>query len=487
MYSGAKELNESREHKKVYARGVHTFEPYRYQQYCIDRVTRNENVGLWIAPGLGKTMISLMSIKKLKYEMFAVNRVLVIAPKKVAEATWSQEARKWDDTRMLRFSLILGDARKRTAALPENVTADVYVTNRENVVWLVEHYKQNWPFDMVVIDESSSFKSRSAKRFRALAAVRPHIKRLVELTGTPSPNGLEDLWAQVYLLDGGERLGKRFGGFRDRYFVPAQVGYSGTVYKYALKPGADKSILEKLEDICVTMKTEDYLTLPERIVHDIPVMLSEKTRRKYEEMERKMIVQLASESDDKEIMVTSAAALTNKLLQMANGGIYDEDGTAHDFHTAKADALSELAESLKASGENGLVFYSYQFDKELIREALKGYRVEEVTPSTIEEWNRGEIDFLLAHPASSGYGLNLQSGGSHVIWFGLPWNYEAYEQSCKRLHRQGQKNTVVVHHLVAQGTKDELVMKALERKLNVHEMVMDELKAKVEEVKSNGR
>lgn len=253
------------------------------------------------------------------------------------------------------------------------------------------------------------------------------------------------------------------------------------VYKYALKPGAEKTILEKLEDLCVTMKTEDYLTLPERIDDFIPVVLEPRNMKRYRELEKKMVLDLA---DEEQITVTSAAALTNKLLQMANGGIYDEDGQTHVLHEAKAEALSELAESLKASGENGLVFYSYQFDKELIRKALKGYRVEEVNPSTIEQWNRGEIDFLLAHPASSGYGLNLQSGGSHVIWFGLPWNYEAYEQSCKRLHRQGQKNTVIVHHLVAQGTKDEVVIKALEKKMNVHEMVMDNLKAEIEEARN---
>lgn len=459
------------------------FIPYSYQRYCIDRVVNQENVGLWIAPGLGKTMISLMAIKKLKYEMFQVSRVLVIAPKKVAEATWSQEASKWRDTEMLRFSHILGTEANRISHLPEHTLADVYVINRENVVWLVEHYRNDWPFDMVVIDESSSFKSRSAKRFKSLAAVRPHIKRMVELTGTPSPNGLEDLWAQIYLLDGGERLGKRFGGFRNRYFVPMQTNYQGVVYKYALKPDANKAILSKLEDICVTMKTEDYLSLPDRVNHTIPVVLSNKAMKQYKDFEKKMILELTNEED---ITVTSAAALTNKLLQTANGAIYDENGEVHEMHTAKVDSLAELAESLKSSSENAIVFYSYQFDKELIRKALKGYRVEEVTPATIKEWNDGKIDFLLAHPQSSGYGLNLQSGGNHVIWFGLPWNYEAYEQSCKRLHRQGQKHTVVIHHLVAQGTKDELVIKALEKKLNVHEMVMEELKADIAEVNKNG-
>ena len=304
---------------------------------------------------------------------------------------------------------------------------------------------------------------------------------MVQLTGTPASNGFEDLWAQIYLLDGGQRLEKRYGGYIGRYFVPAQTSYQGIVYKYALKPGAEESILGKLDDICVTMRTEDYLTLPDRIDDFIPVMLNEKEEKQYRAMEKKMVLQLAEEE---EITVTSAAALTNKLLQMANGGIYDEEGSTHVLHEAKVEALAELAESLKASGENGLVFYSYQFDKDLIRKALKGYRVEEVTPATIEQWNEGKIDFLLAHPASSGYGLNLQIGGNHVVWFGLPWNYEAYEQSCKRLHRQGQKQTVIVHHLVAQGTKDEGVIKALEKKMNVHEMVMDNLKAEIEEARN---
>lgn len=458
-----------------------SFKPHSYQQYCIDRVVGEENVGLWLEPGLGKTAVSLMAVSKLKFEMFAVNKVLVIAPKKIAEATWSQEAAKWEEMKHIRTSLILGGVKKRLAALPESTVADVYVINRENVVWLVEHYKQGWPFDMVIIDESTSFKSRSSKRFKALAAVRPHIKRMVQLTGTPASNGFEDLWAQIYLLDGGQRLEKRYGGYIGRYFVPAQTNYQGIVYKYALKPGAEESILEKLDDICVTMRTEDYLTLPDRIDDYIPVMLNEKEEKQYRAMEKKMVLQLAEEE---EITVTSAAALTNKLLQMANGGIYDEEGETHVLHEAKVEALAELAESLKASGENGLVFYSYQFDKDLIRKALKGYRVEEVTPATIEQWNEGKIDFLLAHPASSGYGLNLQSGGNHVVWFGLPWNYEAYEQSCKRLHRQGQKQTVIVHHLVAQGTKDEVVIKALEKKMNVHEMVMDNLKAEIEEARN---
>lgn len=458
------------------------FMAHNYQRYCTDRMVRQENVGIWIAPGLGKTAVTLMAVKELIRYRFRVRRVLVIAPKKVAESTWTEEAAKWIQTKDLRFSLILGTATQRRRALPESALADIYLTNRENVVWLVNQYVKNgectWPFDMVVIDESSSFKSQKAKRWKALAKIRPHIRRMVELTGTPSPNGVEDLWAQVALLDDGERLGKTFYGFRNRYFTPADRNYhTGVVYKYTPKPGSADAILSKIEDLCITMKSEDYLDLPERIDDVIPVKLSQTAQRRYHELERTMVTELAESGE--EITVTSAAALTGKLLQMAGGAVYDEEGTVHVVGADKLDRLAELAEQL--AGEHALVFYHYRHELSRIQEVLsKSWCVRTLeTADDIRDWNAGNIDFLIAHPASSGYGLNLQAGGHHIIWYGLTWNYELYEQACKRLHRQGQSEPVIVHHLVAKDTKDELVMQALRKKESVQDAVMESLKAEV--------
>ena len=369
---------------------------------------------------LGKTSIVLSAVKELKYNRFAVSKVLVIAPKKVAEGTWSKEKDKWDHTRCLRISRVLGSEKKRIRALYE--PADVYIINRENVVWLVDFYKNDWPFDMVVIDESSSFKSHKAKRFKALSAMAPRIKRIVELTGTPSPNGLADLWAQLYLLDEGARLGTRYAGFRERYF-DAGPRHNGIVYKYSAKQGSEEAILSAISDICVSMKAADYLELPDCIMHEIPVELDPKAAKAYRELEREMVLELP----DDEVTVTSAAALSNKLLQLGNGAIYGEDHSVHEVHGCKIEAFMELIESLSASGKNALVFYNYQHDRERLQKALAktGLVVRELkTTEDEDDWNAGKIDILLTHPASSAYGLNLQQGGNHVVWFGLNWNYE---------------------------------------------------------------
>ena len=406
--------------------------------------------------------------------------MLVIAPKKVAEGTWTKEAAKWDHTKMLRVSPVLGSQTKRIKAL--NTPADIYITNRENVVWLVDYYRNAWPFDMVVVDESSSFKSHSAKRFKALASVGERIERMVELTGTPSPNGLDDLWAQVFLLDGGERLGKRYTHFRERYFQPDKRGADGMVYSYEAKPGSEEGILEKISDICISMKAEDYLQLPDITYHEIPVELDAKALKSYCELEREMVLQLPEDGED--ISVTSAAALSNKLLQLANGAIYDEDRQVHEVHGCKVEAFMELVESLQ--GKPALVFYNYQHDRTRLLEALKktGLRVRELkTPQDEDDWNARRIDILLTHPASSAYGLNLQQGGNHVIWFGLTWNYELYTQANKRLHRQGQTEKVIIHHLVCGGTRDEDVMQALQRKDDVQNWVMESLKARIRRIK----
>ena len=331
-------------------------------------------------------------------------------------------------------------------------------------------------------DESSSFKSHSAKRFKALASMGPHIERMVELTGTPSPNGLEDLWSQIYLLDGGERLGKRYTQFRERYFQPDKRGADGMVYSYEAKPGTEQSILAKISDVCISMKAEDYLQLPDITYHEIPVELDSKARKAYFDLERQMV--LALPEDETDISVTSAAALSNKLLQLANGAIYDEDRQVHEIHGCKIEAFLELIESLQ--GKPALVFYNYQHDRERILKALggKGLRIRELkTTQDEDDWNSRKIDILLAHPASSAYGLNLQHGGNHVVWFGLTWNYELYTQANKRLHRQGQTEKVIIHHLVCTGTRDEDVMEALHRKDDVQNWVMESLKARIRRYK----
>lgn len=455
------------------------YRPHDYQRHCINRIIDTPRLGLFLDMGLGKTSIVLSAVKELKYNRFAVSKVLVIAPKKVAEGTWSKEKDKWDHTKCLRISRVLGSEKKRIRALYE--PADVYIINRENVVWLVDFYKNDWPFDMVVIDESSSFKSHKAKRFKALSAIAPRIKRIVELTGTPSPNGLADLWAQLYLLDEGARLGTRYAGFRERYF-DAGPRHNGIVYRYSAKQGSEEAILSAISDICVSMKASDYLELPDCVMHEVPVELDPKAAKAYRELEREMVLELP----DDEVTVTSAAALSNKLLQLGNGAIYGEDHSVHEVHGCKIEAFMELIESLSASGKSALVFYNYQHDRERLQKALAktGLVVRELkTTEDEDDWNAGKIDILLTHPASSAYGLNLQQGGNHVVWFGLNWNYELYTQANKRLHRQGQTEKVIVHHLVCEGTRDEDVMAALVRKDDVQQFVMDSLKARIKRIK----
>lgn len=454
---------------------MQNFKPHDYQKYCIDKVIGLNNVGLFLDMGLGKTIITLMALKELKCNRFLVNKILVIAPKKVAEGTWQLEKDKWEDTKNLRVSTVLGSEKQRIKAL--YTRADIYIINRENVTWLVDFYQNDWPFDMVVVDEFSSFKNHKAKRFISLASVKPHIKRLVGLTGTPSPNSLSDLWSQLYLLDEGERLGKRYNGFRERYFDPGQRnGY--VVFNYNPKKGSEESILSKISDICISMKAEDYLTLPDAIENEIPVMLDNKAEKAYNELEKKMVLEM----DTGEVIdAVSAAALSNKLLQLSNGAIYDEEHNWYEVHKSKIEAFIEIIESL--NGKPALVFYNFQHDKDRILEALKKLKLRVRVYKDVKDqkdWNRGEIDVLLTHPASSAYGLNLQQGGNHIIWFGLIWNYELYTQANKRLHRQGQKNTVFIHHLVVKGSRDEDVMEALKRKENVQNYVLESLKARIE-------
>jgi len=448
--------------------------PHAYQTYCITRLLTDASLGLFLDMGLGKTVITLTAINDLKYNRFAISKVLVIAPKKVAEATWSKEAAKWDHLHMLRIVPVLGLQQKRVRAL--NTPADIYVINRENVPWIVEYYRNAWPFDMVVVDEFSSFKNPDAKRFKALCLVRSHMQRFVGLTGTPAPNGLIDLWAQVYLLDRGARLGDRVGGFRERYFEPDQRDRN-RVFSYAPKEGADDVIRNLIGDICVSMKASDYLELPDVTSVTVPVILDAKARASYTSLEKEMLLEV----DESTIDAGSAAVLTGKLLQLCNGAVYDEVRTVHEVHKCKIEAFLELVEGL--NGKPALVFYSFQHDLARIKQALtgSGLRIRELkTPQDEDDWNARKVDILLAHPASAAYGLNLQDGGNHVIWFGLTWNLELYQQANKRLHRQGQTQKVILHHLVVADGVDEDVIKALESKGSTQDRLMEALKARIE-------
>ena len=424
-------------------------------------------------------MITLTAINELRFHRWAVSRCLVVAPKKVAEATWSAEAARWDHLKHLRIIPVLGSAQKRIRAL--NTPGDIWVINRENVPWLVDYYRNGWPFDMVVLDESSSFKNAQSKRFKALKLVRSRISRLVELTGTPAPNGLEDLWAQIYLLDGGARLGKTISSYREAFFTEDRA-YPGQQYRtYSPQDGADRHIREAISDICVSMKAEDYLALPDYTEDIVPVVLDAKAKRAYDRLERDMLLQV----DEATITAQSAAVLNGKLLQLCSGAVYDEDGQAVEVHTCKLEAFLEVVEQLH--GEHALVFYWFQHERDRLTEVLKGsglrVRVYHGAEDA-EAWNAGEVDLLLAHPASCGYGLNLQAGGHHIVWYGYPnWALELYQQANARLHRQGQQYPVIAHHLVVQGGMDAAVVAALHDKGDTQEALMQALKARIQKAR----
>ncbi len=477
------------------------YQPHPYQEHATQHIIDHTEAGLFLEMGLGKTVSTLTAIDQLIYDRLEVGKVLVIAPKRVAEDTWSTEVEKWDHLRHLTISKVLGSERQRKEALKRQ--ADIYVINRENVVWLVSHYQTAFPFDMVVIDELSSFKSAKAARFKALRMVRPRIKRVVGLTGTPAPNGLLDLWPQLYLLDMGQRLGKTLTSYRDRYFKPAkQNGH--IVYSYKMREtdellGEDywqKEIYEKIGDICISMKTEDYLQLPERMDIQVPVHLDPDILEQYLDFEKEQVLQLLSHSTEEayvwededgitteepkkvDISAPNAAALTTKLLQYGNGAIYDEDGTWHEIHKAKLEALEEIIDTAQ---QPVLVFYAFQHDLERMKRHLKAYKPRELkTSADIKDWNAGKVPVLMAHPASAGHGLNLQAGGSIIVWFSLPWSLELYQQANARLHRQGQTKAVIVHMLMAQGTMDADVLAALTNKTKTQDALMAAVKARVE-------
>lgn len=465
------------------------FEPHDYQRYCITRIIQEPALALFLDMGLGKTAITLTAVNDLIYNRFLVRRCLVIAPKKVAEDTWTREQAKWDHLGLLKVLPVLGRKSRRIKAL--NSPGQVYVINRENVCWLVDYYRNDWPFDMVIIDESSSFKSHRAKRFKSLKNIRRHIGRLIELTGTPSPNGLTDLWAQVYLLDGGARLGKTLTEYRNNYFAPAS-GNRTTVFSYEPVPGAQDKIQDLIRDICISLSAKDYLELPERIDNFRYVKLDSRARRAYDEMEREKILELPEGVLD----AGSAAVLSGKLLQLANGAVYRttevlkdgeivEDRETVEVHDNKIEAFLELLEEL--NGRRALVFYNFQHDFDRLRKALSGagLRIRKLEDTRdIADWNAGNTDLLFAHPASVAYGLNLQEGGHDVIWFGLNYSLELYQQACARLHRQGQKSTVYVHHLVVADSVDEDVISALQKKEGSQTALLEALKARIEKYTS---
>lgn len=412
----------------------------------------------------------------MKNLYFDADKILVIAPLRVAQDTWSRESEKWDHLQHLTISKILGTRAQREKAL--KVDADIYVINRENVPWLVNMVGSDWDFDTVVIDELSSFKSSKSKRFRALRRVRPLINRIIGLTGTPAPNGLHDLWAQLYLLDQGERLGKTITGYRDRYFIPGKrKGH--VVYEWKQKQEAESRVYEQISDICVSMSAEDWLDLPERIDRTVAIPMSPDSKAKYKKLEKDLLL----EFEDSDVTADTAAVLSNKLLQLANGAIYDENRDVQHVHDAKLDALEDLIEA--ANGNPILCFYTYKHDLSRIQERFPS-AVKLESTEDIAKWNKGEIPLLLTHPASAGHGLNLQDGGHNVVWFGLTWSLELYQQANARLDRQGQTERVVVHHLVSEGTLDETVIQRLADKTAGQDALLDAVKARIERVKKEG-
>ena len=432
-----------------------TFTPYPHQVAGIDWILVRPACALFWGMGTGKTVTTLTAIDLLLYDFLEDGPWLVVAPKRVAEDTWSKEAAKWEHLQHLRVAKVMGTEKQRCAALSQE--ADLYVINRENLVWLVEFLGRAWPFKGVVLDELSSFKNAQAKRFKALRRVRGRIRRIIGLTGTPRPNGLEDLWPEIYLLDQGARLGRTLGAFRAKYLVPEKMS-GHIVYSYKPRPGAAEEVYSQLADLCMSIRKEDVLQLPGQIYEDITLQASTVLLKRYKQFERDAVLEVLDGAG--EIMAGTAAALTNKLLQFANGAVYDMDGQAHELHSVKLDALEELVE--EAGGDPVLVLYAYQHDADRIRQRIPCRSLD--TSADIDDWNAGRIPVALAHPASIGHGLNLQEGGHITIWYGLTWSLELYQQANERLNRPGQTQVCRVYHLVLSGTHDERVLKSLKNK-----------------------
>jgi SNF2 family DNA or RNA helicase len=451
------------------------FTPYQHQSAGIDWIIHRPACALLWGMGTGKTVTTLTAIDRILHDCMEDGPVLVIAPKRVAENTWSKETEKWEHLSHLRISKVMGTEKQRQEAL--NRPADIYVINRENVVWLVNAYKgavsgQSWPFPIVVIDELSSFKSAQAKRWKALRRVRGRIKRLIGLTGTPRPNGLEDLWPEMYLLDQGQRLGRTLGAFRTTFLIPEKMS-GHIVYSYRPKEGAEEDVYNRLSDLCMSIRKEDVLSLPGQIYEDIELTAPASLLKEYKQFERDRVMECLDAEG--EIVAGSAATLTNKLLQFANGAIYDQDGKTHILHDIKLDALEELLE--EAGGDSVLVLYNYKHDAERIRERIQCRALD--TSEDIDAWNRGEIPVALAHPASIGHGLNLQEGGHIIVWYGLTWSLELYQQANERLNRPGQKNVCRIYHLILKGTHDERVLTALKNKEKGQDAAIEALRLEI--------
>ena len=449
------------------------FKPHAYQQYSIDYIIDHSIAALFLDCGLGKTVIALTAILDLTLDSFQIRKVLIIAPLRVARDTWPAEIKKWDHLKGLAYSIAVGTECERKAALRDKV--QVYLINRENVLWLIQDSGLPFDFDMIVVDELSSFKSHQAKRFKSLMKVRPKVKRIVGLTGTPSANGLMDLWAEFRLLDLGKRLGRFIGKYRDDYFVPDKRNQQ-MVFSYKPKPSAEDAIYRQISDITISMKNTDYLKMPDLVMNEISVRLSEDEWRHYQTMKEEMVFSL----DGKDIDAINAAALSGKLLQMANGAIYDESGVVVQIHNRKLDALEDIIEA--ANGKPVLIAYWFKHDLKRILERFPSEQLD--SEDSIRRWNNGKIPVALIHPASAGHGLNLQTGGCALVWFSLTWSLELYQQTNARLWRQGQKETVVVHHIIAKNTIDENVMVALAKKDIGQAALLQAVKAKLGRVEN---
>lgn len=442
------------------------YNPHSYQEYAIKFIESHSISALFLDMGLGKTSITLTAVNELLFDSFEVRKVLVIAPLRVARNTWCDEIKKWDQLNNIKYSIAVGTEKERITAL--NKRADIYIINRENIDWLVNKSEYKFDFDMVVIDELSSFKNHQSKRFKSLMKIRPKVKRIVGLTGTPSSNGLMDLFAEFKVLDLGERLGYFIGQYRNTYFKPDKTN-GAIVYSYKPLPNAEDSIYEKISDITVSMKASEYLKMPELVISNYQVEMSEDEKKQYDEMKKNLIYEIK----DGEITVSNAGSLSNKLSQFANGAVYDDEQNIVEIHSRKLDALEDIIESM--NGKPLLVAYWYKHDLQRIK---KRFDVKEIkTGKDIADWNKGKIPVALIHPASAGHGLNLQQGGSTLVWFGLTWSLELYQQTNGRLYRQGQKNTVVIQHIVTKGSIDEQILKALERKNKTQEDLIEAVKA----------
>lgn len=447
------------------------YKPYDYQKTAMRWILEKPRCGLFLDMGLGKTVSTLTAVQQL-IDDCEIDRVLVVAPKKVAETTWSTEAEKWEHLHDLKVVKVLGTEKQRCLALSQK--ADVYVTGRDNFVWLVGKYGGNLPFDALVIDELTSFKSAKSQRFKAMRIAVPSVKRVIGLTGTPAPNGLIDLWAQMYCIDQGERLGKSVSRYRETYFETHK--WNNIIVRCDIKKGCEDLIRNKISDICLSMQAKDYLQLPDMITHTVTVHLSAKVMAAYTKFEKDKVLEFEAEHGDEpaNILANSAAGLMNKLSQFANGAIYDEEKNVHNLHDEKIERLAEIVEA--ANGNSVLVFYQYKHDVPRIMEKLKGYRVRTYQgEADLQAWNAGKIDVLLAHPASTAYGLNMQQGGHYIVWFGTGWNLEHYQQANARLHRQGQQHPVTVYKLICAGTVDERESAALEEKKGVQQGLLDSL------------